>query len=77
MNIGEVLSKEPSDSVTTAVVLVSGPSEMVLEFGIYSPIMYAWRVLQVVLHFIDEQSSRHQFHQMADEVRCVVSELSR
>lgn len=32
MNIGEVLSKELSDSVTTAVVLVSGPSEMVLEF---------------------------------------------
>ena len=24
---------------------------------------YAWHVLQVVLHFIDEQSSRHQFHQ--------------
>ena len=24
---------------------------------------YAWRVLQVVLHVIDEQSSRHQFHQ--------------
>ena len=39
MNIGEVLSKELSDSVTTVVVLVSGPSEMVLEFGIYSPIM--------------------------------------
>ena len=39
MNIGEVLSKELSDSVTTAVVLVSGLSEMVLEFGIYSPIM--------------------------------------
>ena len=25
---------------------------------------YAWHVLQVALHFIDEQSSRHQFHQL-------------
>ena len=41
MNISEVLRKELSDSATTAVVLVSGPSKM------------------------------------ADEVRCVVSELGR
>ena len=26
---------------------------------------YAWHVLQVVVHFIDEQSSRHQFHHYA------------
>ena len=31
---------------------------------------YAWRVLQVVLHFIDEQSSRYQFHQ--DALACYV-----
>ena len=41
MDIGEVLRKELNDSATTAVVLVSGPSEM------------------------------------ADEVRCVISELGR
>ena len=23
---------------------------------------YTWHVLQIVLHFRDEQSSRHQFH---------------
>ena len=36
---------------------------------------YAWHVLQVVLHFIDEQSSRHQFHQKlmcpgGNSIRC-------
>ena len=29
---------------------------------------YAWHVLQVVPHFIDEQSSRHQFHQVMSPV---------
>ena len=29
---------------------------------------YAWHVLQVVLRFIDEQSSRHQFHQVMSPI---------